>query len=638
MLGLDGVVDVAHRVEDLLGALRDGRRIASKDLIDLLLVSAESISRSLPGAERPLPPDELAAVVDALDGAVSGDDPVTVPRLALPEVDDSDEGGRPRGGDSVRVPTRRVHDLLDVVGEAELDVRRISTHSRELTSWRPTTCAGPVRCVTPPPRPPQRASTPPRGDRSGPRARLARRPAGGRRPRALGPHRGRRGPAGACPRRCDGPGHGAGPSGRCGLPQLVRELSTTGSEPRDIDLVLSGQDVELDARVLDAVADSLRHLVTNAVDHGLREPARTRRRGQAARATVTVSARAAGSTVIIEVADNGRGVDEESLRAAAALRGLLPEGSTITRLALLQLMFAPGFSTRSEVTQTSGRGVGLDVVRTVVEDLSGTIEVSVRARAGHHVRDLAAGHPRRAALSHRPGGDRALRRAGRRSSGDGRPGRAERHEMAGVPVLIRQDGVLPLVDLGQILNVPGTVTPGRRRRAVLRLGRAIGTRRRRAGRRARAGRQGARWLPRPAAHHRGATIDGNGSVLLVLGRARARRPSARRRNHPCTAAPLRRTSGTIVPAPRPGARARILVVEDSVGVRELQRVILEGAGYDVVTAVDGLDGAARLAGLPVDLVVSDVEMPGMDGFTLTRHHPIDRRLAGRTRRDHDVAR
>src|SRR6476619_6306829 len=99
MLGLDGVVDVAHRVEDLLGALRDGRRFASKDLIDLLLVSAESISRSLPGTERPLPPDELAAVVDALDGAVSGDDPVTVPRLALPEVDDSDEGGRPRGGD-----------------------------------------------------------------------------------------------------------------------------------------------------------------------------------------------------------------------------------------------------------------------------------------------------------------------------------------------------------------------------------------------------------------------------------------------------------------------------------------------------------------------------------------------------------
>jgi DNA-binding response OmpR family regulator len=72
-------------------------------------------------------------------------------------------------------------------------------------------------------------------------------------------------------------------------------------------------------------------------------------------------------------------------------------------------------------------------------------------------------------------------------------------------------------------------------------------------------------------------------------------------------------------APTGGSgRARVLVVEDSVGVRELQRVILEGAGYDVITAVDGLDGAARLAGPPADLVLSDVELPGMDGFTLTR--------------------
>jgi CheY-like chemotaxis protein len=85
----------------------------------------------------------------------------------------------------------------------------------------------------------------------------------------------------------------------------------------------------------------------------------------------------------------------------------------------------------------------------------------------------------------------------------------------------------------------------------------------------------------------------------------------------------------VVPAPRRGdrasevpaggsGRARVLVVEDSVGVRELQRVILEGAGYHVTTAVDGLDGAAKLAGDPVDLVLSDVEMPGMDGFSLTR--------------------
>jgi chemotaxis protein histidine kinase CheA len=84
MLGLDGVVDVAHRAEDLLGALRDSRIAVRKDLVDVLLVAAESINRSLPGAARPVGEGELAAVVAALESACAGDDPVTVPRLEAP--------------------------------------------------------------------------------------------------------------------------------------------------------------------------------------------------------------------------------------------------------------------------------------------------------------------------------------------------------------------------------------------------------------------------------------------------------------------------------------------------------------------------------------------------------------------------
>ena len=394
---------------------------------------------------------------------------------------------------------------------------------------------------------------------------------------------------------------------------------TSGGEPRAIDLVLSGQDVELDARVLDAVADSLRHLVTNAIDHGCESPAERIAAGKPARATVTVAARAAGSTVVIEVADNGRGVDEESLRVAAVSRGLLHEGSTAPGPALLQLMFTPGFSTRAEVTHTSGRGVGLDVVRTVVEDLSGTISVSSEAGLGTTFTislPVTLGVLR--CLIARVGSERyAVPVAGVLET-VGLAG-AERHEIAGVPVLRRQDGVLPLVDLGQILDVPGDRDPraavvvqfsgsdepmalavdaleGELELVVKELGGFLGR------------------LPTVA----GATIDGNGNVLLVLDvRELAVRQLAAGTTH-APVAPLRRTSGTTVPVPREGARPRILVVEDSVGVRELQRVILEGAGYDVLTAVDGLDGAARLAGTPVDLVVSDVEMPGMDGFTLTR--------------------
>ena len=159
-------------------------------------------------------------------------------------------------------------------------------------------------------------------------------------------------------------------------------------------LVLEGEDVELDTRVLDGVADALRHLVTNAVDHGCESPAQRIQAGKPPQATVTVSARAAGSTVVIEVSDDGRGVDEDALRgrspsSAACCRSARPRPGA----ALLHVLFSPGFSTQGEVTETSGRGVGLDVVRTVVEDLSGTIEVRTEHGQRHHLRHHACRSP-----------------------------------------------------------------------------------------------------------------------------------------------------------------------------------------------------------------------------------------------------
>ncbi|MGZ4610164.1 MAG: hybrid sensor histidine kinase/response regulator [Actinomycetes bacterium] len=619
MLGLDSVVDVAHRAEDLLGALRDGRLTPRKDLVDLLLVSAESISRSLPGAERPVEADEVAAIVAALDAACAGQDPVTVPRLRTVDADDADDAGRPRGGDSIRVPTRRVHDLLDVVGEAELDVRRIATHSRALTTLASAhlRLARTLRDAVSGAHDGAMAaaavgdalhSLVSLGDQLTAASReLAARTedAGGRLARVRD---GAMGLAMVPVRRVV-----------AGFPQLVRELSAAGDGQRDVHLVLSGQDVELDTRVLDAVADSLRHLVTNAIDHGCEPTTERVAAGKPARATVAVSARAAGSAVVIEVSDDGRGVDEDSLRALAVTRGLLPDGSTATGTALLQVMFAPGFSTRAEVTQTSGRGVGLDVVRTVVEDLSGTIDVTSSAGCGTTFTitlPVTLGVLR--CLIARVGDERYAVPVAGVIETLGLTG-AERHEVAGVPVLVRQGATMPLVDLGQILDVPGERNPrtamvvhysgsdellalavdeleGELELVVKELGGFLGR------------------LPTVA----GATIDGDGSVVLVLDvrELAVRQLAGSVMNAP--EAPGRRTSAGPAPVRPAGGRARVLVVEDSVGVRELQRVILEGAGYDVVTAVDGLDGAARLTDAPVDLVVSDVEMPRMDGFSLTR--------------------
>ncbi len=624
MLGLVGVVDVAHRAEDLLGALKDGRLAVRKDLVDVLLVSAESIGRSLPGAQRPVTPDELAAVVAALDGAVAGEDPVAVPRLAEEDPADGDEGD-PRGGrsDSIRVPTRRVHDLLDVVGEAELDVRRLSRHGRGLAVLAAEHQRA-VRAV----REHLAASSDPGlldalhglvalGDRLGAAGRDLLGRAEDAQDRLAGVRDGAMGLAMVPLRRV-----------LAGFPQLVRELATAGrpddgGQPaKDVRLVLVGQDVELDTRVLDAVADSLRHLVTNAVDHGCETPAERVQSGKAPQATVTVSARAAGSTVVIEVSDDGRGVDEDVLRALAVERGILPVDTTATGQSLLQVLFSAGFSTRDEVTHTSGRGVGLDVVKTVVGDLSGTLAVRAEQGAGTTFTislPVTLGVLR--CLMARVGDERyaipvsgVVETLGLAT--------ADRHEVAGVPVVARSGRTMPLVDLGGVLAVEGDRDPrvavvvqhggvgdllafavdeleGEREVVVKELGSFLGR------------------LPTVA----GATIDGDGSVVLVLdvrelavGQLAAGAATA----PPAAPGPRRTAAGVPIRRQRPDDRPTVLVVEDSVGVRELQRVILEGAGYDVVTAVDGLDGASRLRDAPVDLVLSDVEMPGMDGFTLTR--------------------
>jgi chemotaxis protein histidine kinase CheA len=612
MLGLGTVVDVAHRCEDLLGAIKDGRLPVRRDLVDVLLVAAEGITRSLPGAPHQVTDTELAAVVHALDAAFSGDDPVDVPRLSDP--DDGDDEDRPRGGDSIRVPTRRVHDLVDVVGEAELDARRLARHGRDLAGLaaEQLRAARSLRDALHAAEQPTGAvasaahSLVALGDQLTAATRELTTLTEETEARLAAVRDGAMGLAMVPLRRVV-----------AGFPQLVREMCSASPEPKDVDLVLAGQDVELDSRVLDAVADSLRHLVTNAVDHGC-EPASARlAAGKRARATVTVAARAAGNSVVIEVSDDGAGVDADALRSVAAERDLLPVGAGADDAALLQLMFVPGFSTRAEVTHTSGRGVGLDVVRTVVEDLSGAIEVASEHGLGTTFTitlPVTLGVLR--CLVARVGAERYALPVSGVLETVGLTGTPQ-YEVAGVPVLAREGRTMPVVDLGQVLGAPGERNPraavvvthgasgelmaltvddieGEREVVVKELGGFLGR------------------LPTVA----GATIDGDGSVVLVLD---TRELAVRRLAAPAAGGVVAAaTALPAVPAQRVAGRPRVLVVEDSVGVRELQRVILEGAGYDVVTAVDGLDGARHLAGEPVDLVLSDVEMPGMDGFTLTR--------------------
>ncbi|GAC1325643.1 MAG: hybrid sensor histidine kinase/response regulator [Mycobacteriales bacterium] len=648
MLGLDGVLQVAHSAEDLLGALRDGRLGVRRDIVDLLLTACEGIARAMPGAPAPVSPADLDALVAALHDALAGTDPVSVPTLATASALGEDEAepevtARHRASESMRVAAVKVYDLLDVVGEVELGARRVEQTTGTLLGlaadqarWAASLRDVVLRARLSLPEDAELAlhrltsltdavATTSRGLRELVETHLS----------------------GVALVRDSAMGLAMVPLRRAlgSLPVLVREVAGAGG--KDVRLETTGEDVELDKQVLDSLGGVIEHLVTNAIDHGCESPAERIAAGKPAQAVVSVTARSASGTVVVEVADDGAGVDEAAVITAAVARGALAHDATPTGAAVYELLFLPALSTSGAVTETSGRGVGLDVVRSAVENLGGTVEVRSEAGVGTmFVLTLPVTLGVLRCLVARVGSERyAIPVPGVVESIGLRD--AELHVLAGAQVVIRHGQSLPLLDLGDALSVPGTRAPraalvvrygdrqlawavdrleGELELVVKDLGSYIGR------------------VPLVS----GATIDGDGSVICLVDlRELADRVTTVGRR---TSAPREHADGGGHDRPDDGPlarRARVLVVEDSVGVRELERVILEGAGYQVETAVDGLDGASRLRAEPADLVVSDVEMPGMDGFALTRtirrtkgvgagagdHHDVTRRggrAAGRS--------
>lgn len=164
------------------------------------------------------------------------------------------------------------------------------------------------------------------------------------------------------------------------FPRVVRDVAKSCG--KEVNLVVTGQDTDLDKSILDMVAEPLAHLVRNAVDHGIESPGERINDGKPAQGTVTLDAYHQGNEIVIEVTDDGRGIDREKLIAKAVERGLIKQGdaATLGEIEINNLIFHPGLSTAREITSISGRGVGMDVVKTVLEKLKGT--VSIRTTAG----------------------------------------------------------------------------------------------------------------------------------------------------------------------------------------------------------------------------------------------------------------
>src|SRR6202011_3057229 len=166
------------------------------------------------------------------------------------------------------------------------------------------------------------------------------------------------------------------------FPRVVRDVAKQCG--KDVALQVAGQNTDLDKGILDSLAEPLMHLVRNAVDHGIDPVDERVAAGKPARGTVFLNAYHQGAQVVIEVRDDGRGVDTNKLRAQAVEKGILKQDEAIrlSEQEVLNLIFEPGFSTAPAVTEVSGRGVGMDVVRSAMGKLKGTVQVSTQLGKG----------------------------------------------------------------------------------------------------------------------------------------------------------------------------------------------------------------------------------------------------------------
>lgn len=164
------------------------------------------------------------------------------------------------------------------------------------------------------------------------------------------------------------------------FPRLVRDL---GHKLRkNVELRVSGENTELDKTVMEKIGDPLVHLIRNALDHGIETPEERRAAGKPDTGVLHLNAHHSGGRILIEIADDGAGIDSRKILARARARGLIAEGDSLPEDRIHDLIFQPGFSTAAEVTDISGRGVGLDVVRRNIKDLGGVVEVRSRAGQG----------------------------------------------------------------------------------------------------------------------------------------------------------------------------------------------------------------------------------------------------------------
>ena len=397
-----------------------------------------------------------------------------------------------------------------------------------------------------------------------------------------------------------------------GLDRMVRDLAKESG--KEIDLSVDAGGAEIDRSVLEGMKDTLRHLVRNAIHHGIETPDERRAAGKPPRGQVSIAAALRGAEIEVTVADDGRGLDLEALRAALRKKQL-PQPSGPRELA--QAIFLPGVSTAREVTGVSGRGVGLDIVKNRAEAAHGGVDVAFEVGRGTRITVFAplTLTSLRALLATVAGQMFAL--IGTNVERVGRIDPAALLRVEGRQRLWLENELLSVAPLAGVLGmqrsapleagrpVPFLVIVSGGRRIALLVDEYV------AEQEILIKSLGARL--EGLSHFSGATVLPNGRIALVLN-----------------AASLIRAANELAPLPLPPAapalKKRLLLAEDSATTRTLIASTLKEAGYDVTATPDGMEAWRLLHENGADLLITDVAMPRMDGFALTEAVRRSRRL------------
>jgi chemosensory pili system protein ChpA (sensor histidine kinase/response regulator) len=404
---------------------------------------------------------------------------------------------------------------------------------------------------------------------------------------------------------------------------------------KSVRIETSGESVELDASVIEQVVDPLLHLVQNAVVHGLETPEDRRARGKPPAGTVTLGASHRGAFVVVEVSDDGRGLDADRLRHRAVAQGFVrPEAAAaLSDREALDLIFRPGFSTATEVTTTAGRGVGMDVVRTNVGRLNGEIDVETELGAGTRftlrlpltvlVTEALLVRVGAEALAVPINAVHVIATLGPEELRTGPDGESALVEGRWLP-LMRLDRALGLPPVPPVPRLPVLALRGGGGLFACAVAHVL---------------HKEEIVVKPLGAfldgigpYAGATVSADGRVTLLLDPVRLGELAL---------LPVTGASGPGTPGPldeaeraRRGPRqlldtrkGRVLLVDDSISVRKFVGHMLEKAGFDVTTANDGADALTRLGERRFDVMVTDLEMPRLNGYELLED--VRRRAATR---------